>query len=46
MIDCGNNIFPILGPLKAFDGVIAVGLAGGNVMLIDLCYQCIDEGIN
>lgn len=45
VIDCGSNIFPILGPLKAFDGVVAVGLVGGNVLLIDLCQQWIDDGI-
>ncbi|KRT81019.1 hypothetical protein AMK59_5920 [Oryctes borbonicus] len=43
IIDCGSNIFPILGPLNTFDGVVAVGLVGGDVLLVDLCQQCIDD---
>lgn len=39
-----NSSVPLPGPLRAFDGVLAVGLSGGGVLLLDLCWQILDEG--
>lgn len=36
---------PLPGPLRSYDGVLAVGVSGGDVLLIDLCRQLVDEGI-
>lgn len=40
-----NNSAPLPGCLRTFDGVLAVGLNGGDVLLIDLCWQILDEGM-
>lgn len=43
-VEIENGSVPLPGPLRAFDGVLAVGLNGGDVLLIDLCWQILDEG--
>lgn len=36
-------MFSLPGPLRNFDGILAVGTHGGDVFLIDICRQ--DDGI-
>lgn len=43
-VETENGSMPLPGPLRAFDGVLAVGLNRGDVLLIDLCWQVLDEG--
>lgn len=35
---------PLPGPLRAFDGILAIGIRRGDVFLVDLCCDVIDEG--
>lgn len=44
-VETENGSVPLPGSLRAFDGVLAVGLGGGDVLLVDLCWQILDEGI-
>nr|XP_015835953.1 PREDICTED: protein ELYS isoform X3 [Tribolium castaneum] len=45
VIDPGHDVFTLPSPLRNFDGIIAVGTAGGDVFLVDICRQICDEGL-
>lgn len=45
MVDDGSSdTLPLPGPLRGFDGVLAVATRGGDILLVDLCRQVINEG--
>ncbi|XP_045471901.1 protein ELYS [Harmonia axyridis] len=46
VIDRGQDLFSLSGPLRNFDGVLAVGTVGGNVYMLDICRQLCYEGFN
>lgn len=45
MVDAGLDDLNLRGPLRNFDGILAVGTEHGNVYLIDICRQLCEEGI-
>ena len=46
IVDCGTGgCSPLPQILNSMTGVLAVGLAGGEVLLLDLCRSSYDEGI-
>lgn len=45
VVDCGSEgCYPLPQLLSSMTGVLAVGLAGGHIMLVDLCRINCDEG--
>jgi hypothetical protein len=45
VVDCGSEgCYPLPQLLSSMTGVLAVGLAGGQIMLMDLCRLNCDEG--
>jgi len=45
IVDCGSEgCYPLPQLLSSMTGVLAVGLAGGQIMLMDLCRINCDEG--
>jgi hypothetical protein len=45
VVDCGSEgCYPLPQLLSSMTGVLAVGLAGGQIMLVDLCRLNCDEG--
>lgn len=44
-MDSGVEVLNLPGPLRDFDGILAVGTEGGNVLLIDLCRQICEESL-
>jgi hypothetical protein len=45
VVDCGSEgCYPLPQLLSSMTGVLAVGLAGGQIMLVDLCRINCDEG--
>ncbi|GFG34649.1 hypothetical protein Cfor_03066 [Coptotermes formosanus] len=47
VVDCGSEgCYPLPQLLSSMTGVLAVGLAGGQIMLVDLCRINCDEGLS
>ncbi|KDR14054.1 Protein ELYS [Zootermopsis nevadensis] len=47
VVDCGSEgCYPLPQLLSSMTGVLAVGLAGGQIMLVDLCRMNCDDGLN
>lgn len=45
MVDSGVEVLNLPGPLRDFDGILAVGTDGGNILLIDICRQICEESL-
>lgn len=43
VVDPGLEVLNLPGPLHDFDGIICVGLEGGDVLLVDLCRQICEQ---
>ncbi|KAJ8980297.1 hypothetical protein NQ317_005217 [Molorchus minor] len=45
VVDSGYEVLNLPGPLRNFDGIVAVGTEEGNVYLIDICRQICEEAL-
>ncbi|KAG5885554.1 hypothetical protein JTB14_007634 [Gonioctena quinquepunctata] len=45
VIDPGIEDLNLPGPLRNFDGILAVGTEGGSVFLVDICRQICEEAL-
>ncbi|XP_049821968.1 protein ELYS isoform X3 [Aethina tumida] len=45
VVDAGLDDLNLRGPLRNFDGILAVGTEHGNVYLIDICRQLCEEAL-
>ncbi|XP_056636381.1 protein ELYS [Diorhabda sublineata] len=46
IIDPGIEDLNLPGPLRNFDGILAAGTEGGDVLLIDICRQICEESLH
>ncbi|XP_072402062.1 uncharacterized protein Elys isoform X1 [Diabrotica undecimpunctata] len=46
VIDPGIKELNLSGPLRNFDGILAAGLDGGDVIIVDVCRQICEESLH